>query len=86
MHNYKFTQSHISLSHAFSATGTAPDTWEGTGFVMGNTPRQWTASYNPSRRRRAAQRAVTAHAEARLAAIRGPELLEEPPQTTADAF
>jgi hypothetical protein len=33
------------------------------------------ASYNPSRRRRAAQRAVTAHVEARMAATaRGSEI------------
>jgi len=37
-------------------------TWEGAAFVMGNSTKQWQASYNPNHKRRAIQGAVGAHA------------------------
>ena len=46
-----------------SATGMHPDMWDGAAAVMGNTTRQWAASYNPSRQQRLAQAAVNAHRE-----------------------
>jgi len=37
-------------------------TWEGAAFVMGNSTKQWQASYNPNHKKRAIQGAVGAHA------------------------
>ncbi len=46
-----------------SANGVEPDLWDGAACLMGNTVRQWTASYRPMRRQHIAQRSVDAHAE-----------------------
>jgi hypothetical protein len=46
-----------------SKFGVEPEMWDGAAAIMGNTVRQWGASYNPSRRQRIAQRAVDGHAE-----------------------
>jgi hypothetical protein len=43
-----------------AAHGSEPDTWDGCAAIMGNTTAQWRASYNPSRRKREARRAVSA--------------------------
>ena len=36
-------------------------TWEGAAFVIGNSTKQWQASYNPNHKKRAIQGAVGAH-------------------------
>jgi len=41
------------------AHGAEPEFWDGCAAIMGNTPAQWGASYNPSRKRRAAGQAVS---------------------------
>ena len=46
-----------------SQLGVEPDLWDGAACLMGNTVRQWTASYRPHRRQMLAQRSVDAHAE-----------------------
>lgn len=43
--------------------GSSPDMLEGAAAIMGNTVGQWAKSYNPSKRRRAAQAAVAHHHE-----------------------
>jgi len=40
------------------AHGAEPEYWDGCAAIMGNTTAQWRASYNPSRKRRAAGRAL----------------------------
>lgn len=45
-----------------STHGVEPAMWDGASFIMGNSPRQWNASYRPTRVGREAQRAVNAHA------------------------
>lgn len=45
-----------------SEQGVHPDMWDGAAAVMGNSVNVW-SSYNPSKRKRAAQRAVDAHTE-----------------------
>jgi hypothetical protein len=37
------------------------ESWEAAAFVMGNSPKQWEASYNPLSRKRAIQGAVDTH-------------------------
>jgi hypothetical protein len=44
-----------------SEYGVEPDMWDGAAVIMGNSTAQWRASYNPSRKRRVAQRAVRGH-------------------------
>ena len=39
----------------------SPDTWEGAASVMGNSTRQWVASYNSVHRRRAMEKAINGH-------------------------
>lgn len=43
--------------------GAPPEFWDGAAAVMGNTPRQWTASYNASKRQRDATKAVGCYGE-----------------------
>ncbi|GAX82647.1 hypothetical protein CEUSTIGMA_g10073.t1 [Chlamydomonas eustigma] len=45
-----------------SEFGMPPEMYDGAASIMGNCVKQWHASYNPSRRKRAAQKAVDAHA------------------------
>jgi len=40
-----------------------PDLWDGAALVMGNTVKQWDASYQPSKRRRMVNMAISRHAE-----------------------
>lgn len=44
-----------------SANGAEPDYWDGAAAVMGNTVRQWSASYRPNRLVNAAEQAIEAH-------------------------
>ena len=44
-----------------SMHGVGPSLWDGAAYVMGNSTRQWEATYNPSRKQRRAQEAVDAH-------------------------
>jgi len=44
-----------------STHGVGPDTWDGAALIMGNSVSQWFASYNPSRKRRLAQVAISHH-------------------------
>ena len=44
-----------------SNAGVAPEHWDGAAAVMGNSVRQWDATYNPSKRSRQAQGAVAQH-------------------------
>ena len=53
----------IFVEEYTSAAGAPPELWDGAAAVMGNTVRQWNATYNPSRKRRMAQGAVGAHAK-----------------------
>ena len=50
-----------------SAHGADPSTWDGCAAIMGNSTRQWRDTYNPSRKRRAAQRAIDVHNTAQRA-------------------
>ncbi len=45
-----------------SKHGVEPAMWDGASHIMGNCPRQWGASYRPTRVAKEAQRAVDAHA------------------------
>jgi hypothetical protein len=45
-----------------SEYGVPPEFWDGAAAIMGNSVAQWGQSYNPSKIRRLAQRAVNAHA------------------------
>lgn len=54
--------------------GVDPEMWDGAAAVMGNSVRVWVEAYNPSRKRRAAQKAVNVHegyVARRLAALAG---------------
>jgi hypothetical protein len=42
--------------------GVPPDMWDGASICMGTSVAQWAQSYNPSRKKRLAQRAVDGHA------------------------
>lgn len=39
-----------------------PDSWEGAALVMGNSVKQWAASYEPSRKRKKVNMAINRHA------------------------
>ena len=65
-------------------------TWEGAAFVMGNSTKQWQASYNPNHKKRAIQGAVGAHSSftSQLLALPGlPQSLPAclPPSTSLPA-
>lgn len=45
-----------------SLNGVEPAMWDGASAIMGNSTKQWNASYRPTRVAREAQRAVDAHA------------------------
>lgn len=51
----------IFVEEYTSRVGADPEHWDGAAAVMGNSVRQWKATYNPSRQRRLAQGAVKAH-------------------------
>ena len=59
------------------AHGAEPDYWDGCAAIMGNTPSQWRASYNPSRKRRAASQAVAAYHARRFPCPEESEAAEE---------
>jgi hypothetical protein len=62
-----------------SEYGVEPDMWDGAAVIMGNSTAQWSASYNPSRKRRIAGRAINGH-EAYVTARTGAGALDPDPQ------
>ena len=59
------------VEYVTSATGLAPETWDGVAAILGNSVSQWKASYAPTLKRRIAQEAVHAHKVARGQQNRG---------------
>lgn len=51
----------IFIDNYTAKHGVEPDLLEGAAVVMGNTPQQWIKSYNPSRKRRLVEAAVSKH-------------------------
>lgn len=51
----------IFIDNYTAKHGIEPDLLEGAAVVMGNTPQQWIKSYNPSRKRRLVDAAVSKH-------------------------
>lgn len=61
-----------------SANGVPPSLWDGASLVMGNSTRQWQATYNPHGRSRLAQESVDKHKEYVSKRFKATIPLEEP--------
>jgi hypothetical protein len=55
----------VFVERYIGAHGMDPELWEGAATCMGNTPKQWRASYAPNMKQRNAQASVDAHASFR---------------------